>query len=149
MFNTMQTPKVKTEKKVGEAQKRKITTEQEVYFQPSFSISLRWRRFFKNVGSHECSFKTTMLFKVFEVTLILASLASMILWSLSCMLAKGVLHTITKIVAKNAAMEGAALRFLWRMIKARVTLTGSNQTPWIYQQKSPILLAFTLIKFII
>ena len=65
------------------------------------------------MGYHGCSFNTLILFRVSEVTLILAALASIIFeWSLFCILAKGVLHTNSKTVADDAAMEGAAPRFL-------------------------------------
>jgi hypothetical protein len=88
--------------------------------------------------------------RVSEVALILESLASMILeWSLSCLLAKGVLLTITRIVEERAAIEGAAPRFIYRITRAKNTWNGSSQTPWMFQQKSPILSTSTLIIFII
>nr|GMD95361.1 hypothetical protein Ahy_B01g054113 [Ipomoea batatas] len=81
VLSTIQTPKVTTETKVGEAQKRKATAEH-VYkysLNQHLSVFLRSINFPMNVDSHECSFKTLMFFNVSEVALTLKSRASIIL----------------------------------------------------------------------
>lgn len=132
VLTAMQTPKVVSETNVGEVQKRNATTAHtyKYPFKQLFFISLRLMIFFKKVVSHECSFKTRILFSVSVVAFILESLASMILERSSCCkLANGLLLTITAVVTKKAATEGAPPRFLNKIPKARETCTGSNQIP--------------------